>query len=547
MVVAAACALLARIFRQPLVIAYIVAGFLVGPSVLHIIHDGAAFESFSQIGIALLLFVIGLGLNIATIKQMSKPSLLSFGMIIIGVMPLGLAASWLLGLSPKESLVMSTALLFSSTIIVIKSLSDRQEQTRLHGRLAIGILLTDDLAATIALIIISALTGNGGTVSDLAWLLVKGAALGVGLALVGGLIMPRLSKLFASSQELLYVFALAWAFGVASTFYHLGFSLEVGALFAGVSLAHLPYVQSIASRLKPLRDFFLVLFFISLGKNLHLDGLWDALFPALIFSAIVLTAKPFMTQVALGLLGYTKQTGFKAALNLSQISEFSIIFIALAVSTHVVGDRLLSIGTLTAFITIAISAYLMKYDNKLYRIAAKPLSVFERSETRRELRNLSHYPLVLLGYREGGYSYVQTFRDMKKHYVVVDYDPDVIETLERQHINNVYGDATDLELLDEIDITRAELVVSTIADPATNRMLATHITRNNRNTVFICHTAKLDDAGALYEAGATYVILPHFISDMRINQFIQHHGSDQQAFAKHRLQQITSLNLQHTL
>ncbi len=532
--IAAVLALLARLLRQPLIIAYIITGILVGPSMFNLIQDHAAFESFSQIGIALLLFIIGLGLNIGIIKTTGKPVALAFLTIVLGIGMLGLLISTAFGFTGTESLIVATALLFSSTIIIIKSLSDKREQSRLYGRITIGVLLVEDIIATLVLVLIAASAGSSGALNDILWLLTKGIGLGAVLVLVGGYIMPRLSKLFASSQELLYVFAIAWAFGVAAAFDKAGFSIEVGALFAGVALASLPYVQAIESKLKPLRDFFLVLFFIGLGESLRLDGVSSAILPALAFSAMVLIAKPVLFMSSLGVLGYTKQTSFKAGIHLSQISEFSIIVVVLAATSGLVSDQIVTVITLTALITIAVSAYLMNYDDQLYRRFEKVLSIFERSETKKELKALRHYPLVLLGYKQGGSTFVRTFRKMKKPFIVVDYNPDVIDNLKRQHINHMYGDATDLELLDEIDIHHSELVISTINDTATNCMLAEHITKANDRAVFVCHAAKLNDADALYKAGATYVMLPQYIGDQHIDDFLSQNGSNKRAFTKYR-------------
>jgi Kef-type K+ transport system membrane component KefB len=541
MIIAAMVSLVARIFRQPMVIAYIVAGFVVGPSLLNVVTNHDAFESFSQIGITLLLFIIGLGLNITTIKDAGKPVALAFLTIITGIGLVGAGVSGAFGFTFRESVIMATALLFSSTIIVVKSLSDKKEQNRLYGQIATGVLLVEDLAATLVLLAVSASTGAGAGLSDVGELVLKGAGLAAVLAVVGGYIMPRLSKLFAASQELLYVFAIAWAFGIASAFHAAGFSIEVGALFAGVSLASLPYVQAISTKLKPLRDFFLVLFFVSLGEALHLDGLGSALLPALALSALVLIGKPLLIMMSLGSLGYTKQTSFKTAVHLSQISEFSVILVVLAYTTGMVGERLVTIATLTALITIAASAYLMKYDDRLYNRFQKQLSIFERATTKRELKELSSYPLVLLGYRQGGSSFVQTFRKMRKRYIVIDYNPDVIESLERQHINHLYGDATDMELLEEIGIQHSEMVVSTIDNADTNVMLARHITSHNDEAVFICHAARLDDAEKLYKAGATYVMMPQYIGNMHINEFLGQHGNNKKAFTKYRRDHLLNL------
>lgn len=541
MVLAASASLIARGFRQPLIIAYIVTGFLAGPSVFNIIHDDKAFESFSQIGITLLLFIIGLGLNLSIIKTTGKAVLLSFLARSIAVGSLGFLVGYMFGFTLTESVILATALLFSSTIIVVKSLSDKKEQSRLYAQLAVGILLIEDIAATLALLFVSTSGSGSSGQNGIILLLAKGILLGSAMAFIGGYLMPKLTKLFAASQELLYIFGIGWAFGVASIFFYAGFSIEVGALFAGLTLSHLPYVQSIATRLKPLRDFFIVLFFVSLGGSLVVGNLGSAVLPALVISAVVLITKPLLTMISLGLLGYTKQTSFKAGVHLSQISEFSIVLIVLAVSKGIVDDKLITIAALTALITIAVSAYLMKYDDRLYRHFSKQLSFFERTETKRELKDLSHYPLVLLGYKQGGHGFVQTFRQMKKRYVVIDYNPDIIEIMENQHINHIYGDATDLELLDEIGVRRSELVVSTINDVNTNRMLAEHTSKSNEDAIFICHAANLDDAGSLYEAGASYVIVAHTIGNEHLNSFIKRNGSNKRAFTLYRKRHLLSL------
>ena len=540
--IAAVLSLILRLLRQPLVIGYIVTGFLIGPSLLNVIRDQGAFDSFSQIGVVLLLFIIGLGLNVGIIKATGKPVFVAFVAIIAGVGSIGLVASHLLGFSSKEAVVMAAALLFSSTIIVIKSLSDKKEQSRLYGQIAIGVLLVEDIAATMALVLVSASGSDATTSNDLIYLAAKGVGLAAGLVLVGGYVMPRISKLFAPSQELLYVFALAWAFGVASLFRWAGFSIEVGALFAGVALAHIPYVQAIASKLKPLRDFFIVLFFIHLGEELGVSHLSSALVPALIFSAIIMVSKPLLTMMSLGLLGYTKQTSFKTAVHLSQISEFSIVLIVVAAGNGLVSQDLVAVVTLTALITIALSAYLMKYDDQLYAFLQRPLGIFERRETKNELKALGHYSLLLLGYHEGGHNFVKTFKQMKKRYVVIDYDPDVIELLEDRHINHLYGDVTDVELLEEIGIHRSELIVSTLASIDTNVMLAAYITKANHEAIFVCPAQGIEEAEKLYKAGASYVLLPHYIGDEHINNFLKRNGSNKRAFDAYRRQHLEELD-----
>lgn len=543
--IAAGVSLIMRLLRQPLVMGYILTGVLVSPSALHLIDNKQAFESFSQIGIALLLFIVGLGLNFAVVRSTGKPVLLTFLFVLIGLGPVGFAASFALGFGVYESLVAALALLFSSTIIVVKSLADKKEQSRLYAQVATGVLLVEDVIATVALLFVAA--GGEGSGSNAAanagLLLLKGLGLAACLAFVGTFVMPRVTRIFAGNQEFLFIFAMAWALGIASLFAASGFSLEVGALFAGVTLAGLPYASEISARLKPLRDFFVALFFIHLGEGIDLQNIGSSLIPAAVLALIVITTKPLVIIAAMGQLGYTRQVGFKTAAHLSQISEFSIILVAVAVTAGAASRQLLDVITLTGMITIALSTYLMKYDDSLYKRLSNRLRFFESAQTKSERRKRHRYKLILFGYHKGGHEFVAAFRDTGKPYVVVDYDPDVIETLERQHIHHVYGDATDLELLEELDVRKAEMVVSTITDYLTNRILVQHVTSRGRNpnTAFICHADNYDDAAKLYKHGATYVMLPHFIGSERLSSFIKRNGSSREAFEIYRKRHIVSI------
>jgi Kef-type K+ transport system membrane component KefB/voltage-gated potassium channel Kch len=530
-----------RSLKQPLIIGYILTGILVGPSVLHFIADKKAFESFSEIGIALLLFIIGLGLNAKVIRSLGKVVLLAASLEFLSIGITGYLIMTAFGFGALESLIIGVALTFSSTIIIVKVLSDKKEQTRLYGQIAIGVLLVEDIVATFALLFVTAGAGGGLTLSEVTGLLIKGAILTAFLVIMSIRVFPRLNHMIAGSQEFLFMFAVAWGFGIASLFELAGFSVEVGALFAGVALAGLPYSQEIGARLKPLRDFFIVLFFVVLGESLGLSSLSAALLPAIILSALVLLIKPLFIMTGLGLLGYTKRTSFKAGIHLSQISEFSIVLVVLGVSTGIINPDLSAIITLVAIITIAVSTYLMQYDDKLFAKIEHRLRFFERKVVKPEQKKMNAYPLVLFGYHKGGHEFVKAFKDMHKRFVVVDYNPDVIETLERQGLHYVYGDATDLELLEEIGIEHAKLVVSTITDFSTNVSVARHLHHVNPMVIFVCHADNYEEAAELYRIGVSYVILPHFIGSERISAFIRRHGASKEAFADYRQKHLLSL------
>lgn len=542
LVIVAGISILMRVLRQPLILGYILTGILVGPLVFDLIQAKEAFEGFSEIGIALLLFIIGLGMNVSVIRSLGKVSVLTAGAILVMVGGLGVIATSLLGFDLMTAFIIGIALFFSSTILILKVLSDKREVSRLHGQIAIGVILVDDIIATLAIVVVTALaTGDGLDTNSLLLMGAKAAGLGLLLLVAGAYVIPRFSKALARSQELLFVFAVAWGFGIATLFGLAGFSHEVGALFAGVSLASLPYATEMSTRLKPLRDFFVVLFFVYLGETFIFDDLAGTLLPALVLSAIVLVGKPLFVMSSLGVLGYTKLTSFKTGIHLSQISEFSIVLVVLANQVGIVGDRATSIMTLVALITIGASSYLMKYDDQLYRRFARVLNLFERREPSERKQKHGLYTAILFGYHHGGHEFLRLFRDMKQRYLVVDYDPEIIEHLEAQGIRHAYGDATDTEFLEEVNAGHAKFIASTIIDRRVNMLLLGYLHRYSSDIVFICHARTYEDALELYEHGAAYVILPRFLGSEYITSHIKRYGMDKKAFDGFRARHIISI------
>ena len=323
-----------------------------------------------------------------------------------------------------------------------------------------------------------------------------------------------------------------------------GFSHEVGALFAGVSLAGLLYAAEMSARLKPLRDFFVVLFFVSLGESFIFEDFSRIIVPAVVFSLIVMIGKPLFVMSSLGALGYTKLTSFKASVHLSQISEFSIVLVVFAHQIGVVDARATSIITLVALITIGLSSYLMKYDDGLYRRFEKVLGIFERRTIKEKAKRHELYEAILFGYHHGGHEFLQLFRDTDQRYLVVDYDPEIIEHLEAQGIRHAYGDATDNEFLEDINAGHAKFVASTIIDTSVNKLILSYLHRYNPDVTFICHAGTYEEALALYERGASYVILPRFLGSEYITSHIKRYGMEKEAFAKFRQRHIVSIGKQ---
>lgn len=533
--------------RQPLILGYILTGILISvlshfvPNNLLHIND-SSFEVFSKLGIALLLFIIGLDLKISVFRKLGGVVFGVAAATLVSLGGLGIIVTQAFGFSFIEGLIAGLALFFSSTIIIVKFLSDKKENTRLHGQIAIGVILVEDLVATVALLLVAA-GKDGFNPIHLGQLFIVGTVLLLLLFfLIKTKLVPQVWRLFASSQELLFLATIAWGLGIASIAKAAGFSIEVGALLAGIALTPLPYTQEMVSRLKPLRDFFIVIFFITLGAQLNTSSLANALLPALVLSVIVIIVKPLVVMNVMHLFGYTRRTSFKTGINLSQISEFSIILIAIAGGVGLIGNDLTAIITLVALITITVSSYLMQFDNRLLARLERRFTFFQDDhEEENDKEAIEHHKLILIGYRRGGHEFVKTFKQMKKKYVVIDYDPIVIESLERLQLPHMYGDATDVEFLREVGIKHAQLVVSTMNDFSTNEHLLDYTHRVNPNTVVVCHAHDHDEAAALYRAGAAYVILAHYIGNEQINSFIRRNGTARKAFNKYRQKHLLGL------
>jgi Kef-type K+ transport system membrane component KefB/Trk K+ transport system NAD-binding subunit len=544
---AALIALIMRALRQPLIIGHIITGIIAGPSLLKILHADAAFSGLSDIGVALLLFIIGLDLSVRVFSRVGKAVLVTTVVQVATVTGIGYVAAQLIGFGQMESAILGLGLAMSSTIIIVKILNDKKETTRLYAQIAIGVLLLQDIVATVAKIALASRSQQTDpSVATLYVLLLRGLGLGAVMYLVSRYLIPWLTNTLERNKELLLLFALGWGLGFAQLFAKAGFSIEIGALFAGVSLASLPYSSEMASRLKPLRDFFIVIFFITLGQAMSPDKLVHVIAPALALSLVVLLIKPLVVLISLGGLGYTKRASFKTAVAMSQVSEFSLVFLVAALNSGLVSERASTTLTLTALITFAVSTYLMKYDNELYTKLEDHLRLFERHLTKVEQRGArNRYSIVQFGYRKGGHEFLKTFKKMGKRFVVVDYDPDAIETLERQEINYLYGDATDPELLEEVQLEHAKLVVSTMSAPETNLFLAHWLSTHNPGAVFVCSADSAEHAAELYEEGVAYVMLPHYIGSERISNFIRKNGFNKTEFKRFREKHLVYLQAHH--
>lgn len=530
-----------RLFKQPLIIGYIVTGLLVGPSLLGIIKTPETIEVLGNFGVTLMLFIVGLGLNPKVVKEVGKISFLTGFIQVFLTILLGLWVSDLLGFDKTTSIYIAVALAFSSTIIILKLLTDKKELNKLYGKISIGFLLVQDIIATIALVIASA-SGEGNiSLQSLVPLALKGFLLFTLVFLISAYLLKYLTTFLSKSRELLFLCTLAWGFGVAAIFYKMGFSVEVGALLAGAALATMPYAQDVGSRLRPLRDFFLIIFFIALGTRIDVSNLQPILFASIILSGLVLIAKPLIVIVIMGLLGYTKKTSFKTSVAIAQISEFSLIFILLGAKNGQLSQEVVSLIMIVALITIAISSYMIIYSDQLYNKLEPTLRLFERKKVKQVREQKTKVDAVLFGFKKGGHEYAHVFKQLGKKFIIVDYDPDAIDDIEHQNFPFIYGDATDLQLLEELDLENIKFVVSVVTDHPTNLFLLQHLQQHNPKCTVICHADTVEQAIELYDLGASFVVLPHYIGNEKVSGFIKRNGFKKSEFNKYRIKHLAYL------
>lgn len=534
-------AIIMRMIKQPLIVGYIISGIVLGPFVFNIIQSQEQIELFSKIGIAILLFIVGLSLNPKTIKETGVTSLITGLGQIVFTSIVGYVILHSMGFSAMNAIYGAVALTLSSTIIILKLLSDRGDMQTLYGKVAIGFLLVQDIVATLLLVLIPVI-GSSGTSQEMlgvtiGLLLGKGILALLGIWIIARWITPRLSHYLARSQELLFLFSVTWGIVFAGLFAWLGFSIEVGALIAGVTFSTSPYALEMVSRLRPLRDFFIVLFFILLGAGLVVGSILKLLIPALLLSAFVLIGNPLIMFTIMNLIGYRNRTGFMAGLTVAQISEFSLILLALGLSLGHISQDLMTLITLVGIITIAGSTYMVLSADWLYEKLAPALRFISLRKNHRS--EPEYHPekidMIIFGYGRVGKEFVRTLQDMSQSYTVVDYDP--VITRGNSSVPIIFGDAEDVEFFEEIQLSTIPMVVSTIPDRVTNEGLVSWYRARNTSGIVIAVAHTTQDAEALYSLGASYVLLPHYLGAYHGAKMIRDYQTDPDIFTKAKTHQ----------
>jgi Kef-type K+ transport system membrane component KefB/Trk K+ transport system NAD-binding subunit len=503
--------------RQPLIIMFLATGILAGPSLLGIIQSYEQIELLAHIGIALLLFIVGLKLDLNLIRTTGPVALATgLGQIVFTSL-IGFAIAVLMGMTYLSAAYVSVALTFSSTIIIVKLLSDKKEIDSLHGQIALGFLIVQDIAAILALVGLTTLGSSvsGESAGYLSFLMIggKGVGLLVAVALLMKYVIPYLTQRLAHSLELLTLFAIAWAVLLGAGSELLGFSKEVGAFLAGVSLASTAFRDSIGARLIGLRDFLLLFFFIDLGARLDLSMVGSQLGTSLVFSIFVLIGNPIIVLVIMGAMGYRRRTGFLAGLTVAQISEFSLIVAALGLSIGHITEETMGLITLVGVVTIFLSTYMILYSYPLYRILSSPLKIFERRNPYREaaidnLVETEAVDVILVGLGNYGGGLMENLLRRKNAIMGIDFDPGALDKWRARGVPVLYGDMADPEMHEQLPLKKARWVVSTVRSIEMNLTLIHNLKREGYPGKLALNSSSSEEAAELEKAGANLVFRP---------------------------------------
>ena len=520
-----------RLLKQPLIISYIFAGLILSNYLLKFPQSQSLIELFGDLGIAFLLFIVGLELKLKTLREIGLPSIVIGTLQEIFTVLAGFLLAKLLGFGIVPALYLGLALSFSSTIIMVKLITDKGDLEKLYGKLAVGFLLVQDLI-TISILFLLPFFKKGVLNEANIFQLISGFSAILLIPYLSYRLLPKIEKFLTQSLEFLFLFSLSFGLGISTLFKYLGFGIEAGALVAGVSLSTLISSNEIASRLKPLRDFFLILFFILIGSKIFIGYVQEYLFEVIILSLFVLIGNPLIMVFLLGPLGYKSKTSFLLGLTSAQISEFSFILINLGIKLGHLKQEILSITALIGLITIFLSTYLFVYAEKIYQKLERYLRIFEKKKTKEEKEESISYEIILFGCDRIGYSFLKIFENLGKNFLIVDYNFNIVKRLRNEGFNVLYGDAEEIDFLKSLNLAQTKMIISTIPEFETNLLILEEYKKENSKGVFIGTANKVQDAFDLYEKGADFVILPHFLGGDYASKIVAEYKLDREKYLK---------------
>lgn len=536
-----------QLLRQPLIISYLITGILVGPIFLNLLNSGQeSFHIFAEFGVIFLLFLVGLSLNFHFLKKIGAVAAVTgIGQVVFTAL-VGLLILMGMGFDGEFSIYLAIALTFSSTIIIMKLLSEKRETETVYGRYTIGLMLIQDIIAILLLILLPALKNGNSIFVALGIVFIKSLVFLIFVYATSRIIIILLDRV-ADSGEFLLIFTIAWCFAIAGLAEWIGLSLEVGAIMAGLALGSSSYQAEISSRLKPLRDFFIVIFFIILGSEMNMGNIGNIIIPGIVLSLFVLIGNPFILYILYRLMKFTRRVSFKAGLTAAQVSEFGFVFLFVVSQEGYINKDLLPLFTFVALTTIFISSYLITYNSQLYKMAEPFFKLFGKDKHKSPEKKAEKFDVLVFGYHRLGWKICDTLKELKMSFAVIDFDPMALAKLKERKIPHYFGDATDVELLEELPLDKAKTIISTM--PSTNSQITMikYIRKKHKEPVIIANLSYSRFLDEMYKAGADYVMMPHLITGEWISDVLRKKKHNKKEIKKMVKHQKDAMKLKHTL
>ena len=514
-ITAAGFAFLGKLVKMPSIVAYIIAGIVLGPG-LGIVQLDHSLELISELGIALLLFLVGLELSLQKIKDLGRVAIILGGLQVPMTAAGAYVISTLMGFSVVECVFLAATVTFSSTVVVIKLLDQKGATSRLFGRIAISLFLAQDIVVIIGLTILSGL-GSGGDEPFEMVTLTK--SLGIAFA---GMVILLLVSLFASrcvlpkpfawasrSPDTVFIWALCWCFLVVLLAHQFHLSVEIGAFLAGIAIAQLPIHEDLHRRLHPLMTFFVAVFLVTLGIQMDISVLGEVWKYALGLSVFVIIAKPLIVFIILSRLRYSEYTAFQAATASGQVSEFAFILLGLGAGAGLIEGRVVSLGGMVGILTIAISSYLILYSDPLYSAFQKlgVLKFFKaKQEPDTEEQHSYEGHVIVVGMNALGREVVKQLSARGETVLAIDTDPRKLEGL--NCAETLIGSVEYESAVEEIGLSRARLVISALQIEDTNHLLAYRC--RSAGVPCAIHAFDISVVEDLLDLDTAYMFMPAF-------------------------------------
>lgn len=527
-IVAAVLGILARKSRQPTIVAYIITGLLLGPVAFDIVNAPEIVGSMSELGLAFLLFLIGLEIDIGEIKEIIRPTtIIAIGQMAL-VAAVGVLMAKILGFGLVESVFIGAAVMYSSTAVVVKLLSDKDQISTLPGKLDVGMLLIEDLAVVVLMAVVTSTAGSvsGAAFQILEILVVAGLIAGASL-ISSRYVLPKLFDELSRNTHTFFIHGIAWAFLLVLVSEHFGISMEIGAFLAGLSIGQVPYSYELRERIRPLTDFFMAIFFIEIGLGMARETFTLYWKEAVIAAGVLMVAKFAIIFALTDRMKFTPETSFKAALNKSQISEFALVFGVVGVTSGLIGETVLGFLSIVAVVTMGASSYLINYNEELYRLSIPWLEMFESEDKEDvEVKEFEQHAVVI-GYNQVSKNILPALEDYFDQIVVVDKDPKNTEELSSSSYEYIYGDFRHGEIRKASRIKDADFVMSVSEELEININV---IEDSTKEATIITKASDIESAAELYEEGAHYVIRENVLAGEKMQEYIELYLDDRDLF-----------------